>query len=158
MTYEVAIVDNEEERTVLGRNIPSSELWACVASAFEEPPRGPRARMPAVLVSRMDALPSTWADRRDTLIDVATGTNKDGKAYTRRSVRYGKMRMKDWDLLMKLNAWRPKAPGKVQRIDGWQDSTMCRNGDPLCACLVLNTTCRTQSRGQKVLASSIKEA
>lgn len=156
--YEVAIVDNEEDRRVLARNVPREELWACIASAFEEPPRGPRARAGAVLVSRMDRLPPTWSDRVQMLVDVAEGEDKNGKPTTRRSFRYGKMRMKDWDLLMKLNAWRPKAPGKVQRIDGWQDSTMCRNDDPLCACLVLNTTCRTQSRGQKVLASSIKEA
>lgn len=157
MMYEVSVVDSEDERRVLARDVPLTEVWACVAAALEEPPRGPRARRPAVLVSRMDRLPETWAARVGTLIDVAEGEDKNGKPYTRRSLRYGKMRMQDWDLLMKLNAWRPKRK-KVTKIDAWAGTQNCKNGDDLCACLILNSTCRVERPGQKVLASSIREA
>jgi hypothetical protein len=156
MLYEVALVDSEEERRVLKANVEYEQLFAFIAAAFEEPKRGEQARLGAVLVSRMDVLPETWADRASLLVDTAHGTDKNGKPTTRRKVRYGKMSMREWDLLMRLNAWRPKPKRKVQKIDKWADEVVCRNGDEMCACLILHTTCRTQMPGQKVLASSIK--
>lgn len=171
MMYEVAVVDNEEERRVLARNVPKEELWACIAAAFEEEPRGAGARAIGVLVSRMDSLPPTWTERVQMLVDVAEGRDKYGRPTTRRSFRYGKidkknkktgviksgkLSMEDWDLLMKLNSWRPRRK-KVERIDAWAGTQNCKNDDELCSCLILGTRCRLEP-GQKVLASSIREA
>lgn len=132
MTWEVALVYEESSRKVLAREVDTSQLFAYIAAALEERPPG------AVLVSRSDSLPETWRSRESTLIDTSTGTTESGKSYTRRKMRYGKMSMKDWDLLMRLNRWRPK-PKKAQT-----GLVLCSRGDAQCACLVLNSRCRLE--------------
>jgi hypothetical protein len=93
----------------------------------------------------MDRLPRTWRQRLNELIDVKEGMDKNGKPFTRRSMRYGKINGKkmgigDWDKIQRLNAWKPKKKKADRRGGG----SLCRNGDDLCACLVLDSQCRLE--------------
>lgn len=129
MTWEIATVTTLGARRILARNVDASKLWAYIAAALEEGG--------AVLVTREPVPDESWAGRTAGLIDV----NEKG----RRSVRYGKldgkkMSMKEWDLMCRLNAWRPKHKKEVRR-----GQTLCRNGDDVCACLVFGWKCRKEA-------------
>lgn len=148
MRWEVALVDTEGDRTVVATDVATEELWSYIATGCETEPAYKGRRRPAVLVSRMHLADESWKARVEQLVDVAHGTDKNGKPTIRRKLRYGKMSMKDWDRMVQMNKWRPKPKAKAQLLAESRAVVSCRNGDDLCACLILDTTCRLEGENQ----------
>lgn len=137
MTWQVSwVTGHDAYRRETVRGVVADQLAAAISVALGQG---------AVLVEREGLPPETWLYRVSQLVDTMEGVDKNGKPYTRRSVRYGKingkkMKMEDWDRIVRLSRVKKRTAEPEEK---WPSH--CVNGDKVCACMVLKTTCRREA-------------